>query len=51
LARAGNPDRDLRLPVVIAFGYVVALGPVGFLSIAVRSSSAFDLWNLYSLLR
>jgi iron(III) transport system permease protein len=34
--------------VVIAFGYVVALGPVGFLTIAVRSLIGFDLWNLYS---
>jgi iron(III) transport system permease protein len=34
--------------VVIAFGYVVALGPVGFLTIAVRELVGFDLWNLYS---
>ena len=34
--------------VVIAFGYVVALGPVGFLTIPVRGLIGFDLWNLYS---
>jgi iron(III) transport system permease protein len=34
--------------VVIAFGYVVALGPVGFLTVAVRGLIGFDLWNLYS---
>ena len=34
--------------VVIAFGYVVALGPVGFLTTAVRGLIGFDLWNLYS---
>jgi iron(III) transport system permease protein len=34
--------------VVIAFGYVVALGPVGFLTIPVRELIGFDLWNLYS---
>jgi iron(III) transport system permease protein len=34
--------------VVIAFGYVVALGPVGFFTIPVRGWLGFDLWNLYS---
>ena len=35
--------------VVIAFGYVVALGPVGILSTAVKSLIGFVPWNLYSL--
>ena len=35
--------------VVIAFGYVVALGPVGIFSIPVRSLMGFTPWNLYSL--
>jgi iron(III) transport system permease protein len=35
--------------VVIAFGYVVAMGPVGFLSIAVKSLIGITPWNLYSL--
>jgi iron(III) transport system permease protein len=34
--------------VVIAFGYVVALGPVGFFTIPARNLLGFDLWNLYS---
>ena len=34
--------------VVIAFGYVVALGPVGFLTIAVRSLIGFELVLSYS---
>jgi iron(III) transport system permease protein len=58
LARTDVPGRQWLEPVilipifvsavVIAFGYVVALGPVGFLTIAVRSLIGFDLWNLYS---
>jgi iron(III) transport system permease protein len=35
--------------VVIAFGYVVAMGPVGFLSIWVKSLIGGTPWNLYSL--
>ncbi len=35
--------------VVIAFGYVVAMGPVGFFSIWVKSLIGFTPWNLYSL--
>lgn len=35
--------------VVIAFGYVVALGPVGILSTTVKSLIGFVPWNLYSL--
>jgi iron(III) transport system permease protein len=34
--------------IVIAFGYVVALGPVGFLTIPVRSFVGFEPWDLYS---
>ena len=58
MVRTDVPGRDWLEPVilipifvsavVIAFGYVVALGPVGFLTIAVRSLIGFDLWNLYS---
>ncbi|GAC1340971.1 MAG: iron ABC transporter permease [Myxococcales bacterium] len=36
-------------PVVIAFGYVVAVGPVGFLTLLVRQGSEKLPWNLYSL--
>lgn len=35
--------------VVIAFGYVVALGPVGILSTSVKSLIGFVPWNLYSI--
>lgn len=35
--------------VVIAFGYVVALGPVGILSTGVKSLIGVVPWNLYSL--
>lgn len=35
--------------VVIAFGYVVALGPVGILSMGVKSLIGIVPWNLYSL--
>jgi iron(III) transport system permease protein len=35
--------------VVIAFGYVVALGPVGILSTEVKSLIGVVPWNLYSL--
>ena len=36
-------------PIVIAFGYVVAIGPVGFASLAVKRLIGFVPWNLYSL--
>ena len=36
-------------PIVIAFGYVVAIGPVGFASLAVKDLIGFVPWNLYSL--
>jgi iron(III) transport system permease protein len=36
-------------PIVIAFGYVVAIGPVGFASLAVKGLIGFVPWNLYSL--
>jgi iron(III) transport system permease protein len=36
-------------PVVIAFGYVVAIGPVGFLTVPVRALISREPWNLYSL--
>jgi iron(III) transport system permease protein len=36
-------------PVVIAFGYVVAVGPVGFLTLLVRETFGRVPWNLYSL--
>lgn len=35
--------------IVLSFGYVVALGPVGVISIAVKSALGFIPWNLYSL--
>jgi iron(III) transport system permease protein len=35
--------------VVIAFGYVVALGPVGILSTTAKALIGFVPWNLYSL--
>ena len=35
-------------PIVIAFGYVVAIGPVGFASLAVKDLIGFVPWNLYS---
>jgi iron(III) transport system permease protein len=35
--------------VVLAFGYVVALGPVGFLSTTMRSWIGVVPWNIYSL--
>ena len=34
--------------VVLAFGYVVALGPVGFVTTTVRGWFGSELWNLYS---
>jgi iron(III) transport system permease protein len=36
-------------PVVLAFGYVVAVGPVGFLSIAVKELVGGLPWDVYSL--
>jgi iron(III) transport system permease protein len=35
--------------VVVAFGFVVAMGPVGFFSTAVKSLIGIVPWNLYSL--
>jgi iron(III) transport system permease protein len=35
-------------PIVIAFGYVVAIGPVGFASLALKRLIGFVPWNLYS---
>jgi iron(III) transport system permease protein len=36
-------------PIVIAFGYVIAVGPVGFVSLAAKQLIGFVPWNLYSL--
>lgn len=36
-------------PMVLAFGYVVAAGPVGFYSVAVSHVIGFVPWNVYSL--
>jgi iron(III) transport system permease protein len=36
-------------PIVLAFGYVVAAGPVGFLSLWVKSLTGSVPWNLYSI--
>jgi iron(III) transport system permease protein len=36
-------------PVVLAFGYVVAAGPVGFFSLWIKSLLGTVPWNLYSL--
>jgi iron(III) transport system permease protein len=36
-------------PVVIAFCYVVAVGPVGFFTVLVRGLIGRDPWNLYSI--
>src|SRR5205085_12562357 len=36
-------------PVVIAFGYVVAVGPVGFFTVPVRALIGREPWNLYSI--
>ena len=35
--------------IILAFGYVVALGPVGVVSLAVRDLIGFVPWNIYSL--
>jgi iron(III) transport system permease protein len=35
--------------IVLAFGYVVALGPVGIFSLMVKSWIGFVPWNIYSL--
>ncbi|MFZ5527827.1 MAG: ABC transporter permease [Pseudomonadota bacterium] len=37
-------------PVVLAFGYVVAMGPVGFVSLWAQDIFGFVPWNIYSLL-
>ena len=36
-------------PVVLAFGYVVSVGPVGFLSLAVKDALGALPWDVYSL--
>jgi iron(III) transport system permease protein len=36
-------------PMVLAFGYVVAAGPVGFYSVYANSLLGFVPWNVYSL--
>lgn len=36
-------------PIVLAFGYVVAVGPVGFFSLWAKSLFGTVPWNLYSL--
>lgn len=36
-------------PVVLAFGYVVAIGPVGFFSLWIKSFLGVVPWNLYSV--
>src|SRR5512133_2474899 len=36
-------------PVVLGFGYVVSIGPVGFLSVLVRQLLGTIPWNVYSL--
>ncbi len=36
-------------PVVLAFGYVVAVGPVGFFSLWVKALIGTVPWNLYSI--
>jgi iron(III) transport system permease protein len=36
-------------PMVLAFGYVVAAGPVGFYSVWVSDITGFVPWNIYSL--
>lgn len=36
-------------PVVLAFGYVVAMGPVGFLSLWAQNTFGATPWNIYSL--
>ncbi len=36
-------------PVVLAFGYVVAAGPVGFLSLPAESLFGFVPWDIYSI--
>ncbi len=36
-------------PVVLAFGYVVAVGPVGFFSLWVKAFAGTVPWNLYSV--
>ncbi|MFY9479684.1 MAG: iron ABC transporter permease [Aquabacterium sp.] len=37
-------------PVVLAFGYVVAMGPVGFVSLWAQDIFGVVPWNIYSLL-
>ncbi len=59
MARTDVPGRHWLEPVilvpifisavVLAFGYVVALGPVGILTTAVRELVGVAPWNLYSL--
>lgn len=35
--------------IVLAFGYVVSVGPVGFVSLWIKSVIGFVPWNIYSL--
>jgi iron(III) transport system permease protein len=59
MTRTDMPGREWLEPVilvpifvsavVLAFGYVVALGPVGILSTLVEDLIGFVPWNLYSL--
>ena len=37
-------------PMVLAFGYVVAMGPVGFYSLWAKDVVGFVPWNVYSLI-
>ncbi|HTI86783.1 MAG TPA: iron ABC transporter permease [Alphaproteobacteria bacterium] len=58
MVRTDLPGRALLEPlllvpifisaIVLAFGYVVALGPVGVFSIAAKDAFGFVPWNLYS---
>ena len=36
-------------PLVLAFGYVVSMGPVGFLTVWWKSAFTTEPWNIYSL--
>jgi iron(III) transport system permease protein len=59
LARTDIPGKKLLEPlalvpifmsaVVLAFGYVVALGPVGIFSTLIKSAIGFVPWNIYTV--
>lgn len=59
LARTDIPGKKLLEPlalvpifmsaVVLAFGYVVALGPVGIFSTVIKSAIGFVPWNIYTV--